>query len=230
MENQIKTGNEKRKESCKKVGAYKKKMGHEREKKFLAQFNPQELNSPIEYGATSDTSICSTHSICNKLYETINPSNLYVSNKSGKNIQITLGKIPELMDKDMDLDVINKLNNNKDFVRDIFNKYLKKDRSSKPAGIIAYDDTTNTKWVFFNTDDVVEYISEKCKWRKLKSGRIKGDFIDGSRKGCRQYITYEYRKTHKSYFLGFNGKKGIQFIELLKDPKHGIRYFEYDYK
>ena len=42
----------------------------------------------------------------------------------------------------MDLDVINKLNNNKDFVRDIFNKYLKKDRSSKPAGIIAYDDTT----------------------------------------------------------------------------------------
>ena len=64
-------------------------MGHEREKKFLAQFNPQELNSPIEYGATSDTSICSTHSICNKLYETINPSHLYVSNKSGKNIQIT---------------------------------------------------------------------------------------------------------------------------------------------
>lgn len=28
-----------------------------------------------------------------------------------------------------------------------------------------------------------------------------------------QYITYEYRDTHKSYFLGFNGNKGSKFID-----------------
>jgi hypothetical protein len=36
MENQVKkTGNEKRKESCRKVGAEKKNKGHKREKDFL---------------------------------------------------------------------------------------------------------------------------------------------------------------------------------------------------
>lgn len=216
------TGNEKRKESCKKVGAEKKQIGHEREKDFLKKYNPLDLDKPTEYGATSDTSICPTHSICKKLYETIKPSNLYVSNKSGNNIQITLGNIEELKYID-----VNKLNNNDgDCVRNIFNKYLKKNRSSKPAGILAYKDTKNKKWIFFNTDDICGHIVKKCKWRKLESGRIKGDFDDDSKKGYSQYITYEYRKTHKSYFLGFNGNKGIKFINLLKHPEHGIRYLE----
>lgn len=223
MENQIKkTGNEKRKESCKKVGAEKKHKGHKREKDFLKKYNQQELDKPIEYGATSDTSICSTHPICKKLDETIKPSNLYVSNKSGNNIQITLGNIPEL--KDIDVNLLN--NNDGDCVRNIFNKYLKKNMSSKPAGIIAYKDTKNKKWIFFNSDDIVNYIIEKCTWRKLKTGRIKGDFNDDSKKGYSQYITYEYRPSHKSYFLGFNGGKGIKFINLIKHPDHGIRYFE----
>jgi hypothetical protein len=94
--NTEKTGNEKRKESCKNVGAEKKNKGHKREKDFLKKYNPDELDNPTEYGATSDTSICQTHSICNELYEKINPSNLNVSNKSGNNIQLTLGNIPEL--------------------------------------------------------------------------------------------------------------------------------------
>lgn len=217
-----KTGNEKRKESCKKIGAEKKQKGHKREKDFLKKYNQQEFDKPIEYGATSDTSICSTHPICNKLNETIKPSNLYVSNKSGNNIQITLGNIPEL--KDIDVKLLN--NNDGDCVRNIFNKYLKKNMSSKPAGIIAYKDTKNKKWIFFNTDDIIHYIIEKCKWRKLETGRIKGDFNDDSKKGYSQYITYEYRNTHKSYFLGFNGGKGIKFINLLKHPDHGMRYFE----
>lgn len=226
MENQMKkTGNEKRKESCKKIGAEKKQKGHKREKDFLKKYNQQEFDKPIEYGATSDTSICSTHPICNKLNETIKPSNLYVSNKSCNNIQITLGNIPEL--KDIDVNLLN--NNDGDCVRNIFNKYLKKNMSSKPAGIIAYKDTKNKKWIFFNTDDIVDYITEKCTWRKLETGRIKGDFNDDSKKGYSQYITYEYRNTHKSYFLGFNGGKGIKFINLLKHPDHGIRYFEDDY-
>ena len=49
--------NEKRKESCKNVGAEKKITGHKREKDFLKKYNPEEVDKPIEYGATSDTSI-----------------------------------------------------------------------------------------------------------------------------------------------------------------------------
>ena len=225
MENQVeKTGNEKRKESCKRVGAQKKIKGHKREKDFLKKYNPQEADSPIEYGATSDTTICSTHDICNKLHEIIKPSNLNVTNKSGNNIQLTLGNIPELKDINSD-----KLNKDNEYVCNIFNKYLKKSVSKKPAGIFVYKDTKNKKWIFFNTDDVVNYIVNNCKWRQLESGRIKGDFNDDSKKGYSQYITYEYRNTHNSYFLGFNGGKGIKFINLLKHPVHGIKYVEDDY-
>ena len=71
--------------------------------------------------------------------------------------------------------------------------------------------------VFFNIEDIGNFKGKQCKWRNLTSGRKKGDFLDSSRKGFSQYITYEYRKTHKSFFLGFNGNKGIKFISLLKN-------------
>ena len=46
---------------------------------------------------------------------------------------------------------------------------------------------------------------------------VKGDFEDDSKKGKRQYFTYEYRgKKHKSHFLGFSGGRGKEFIELIK--------------
>ena len=218
-----KTANKKRKESCKKIGAIKKRNGHKNEKDFLKKYNITEVDNPTEYGATSDTSICPTHPICDELHKTIKPANLNVSNKSGKNIQLTLGNIPELKD----IDDITKLD--KELVRSIMCKYLKKCDSPKPAEILAYKDKENEKWIFFNTEDIVEFIATKCRWRKLKSGRIKGDFDDDSRKGFSQYITYEYRATHKSYFLGFNGGKGIKFINLLKHPTFGIKYIEDDY-
>ena len=113
-------GNKKRIESCKRVGADKKIIGHKREKDFLAKYNITELNEPTEYGATSDTSICQSHSICDKLKETIKNTNLNVSNKSGKNIQLVLGNIPEL--KDIDIVTLE----DKVYVRKIFEKYLKK--------------------------------------------------------------------------------------------------------
>lgn len=218
-----KNGNEKRKETCKKLGAFKKIKGHKREKDFQRKYNPEEEFKELVYAATSDTSICPQHPICNKL-KILNPTNLNVSNKSGNNIQFTLGNIPELKDIDAD-----KLNKDNEYVRNIFNKYLKKSNSPMPAGILVYKDTKNKKWIFFNTDDIVNYIVEKCNWRKLETGRIKGDFVDDSKKGYSQYITYEYRNTHKSHFLGLNGGKGIKFINLLKHPIHGIKYFEDDY-
>lgn len=215
-----KNGNEKRIESCKKVGGEKKRNGHQFEKDFLRKYNPEDLDKPIEYGATSDTTISPRHPICAILQERINNKNLFVSNKSGKNIQFTLGQIPEL--KDINVDT---MNTDKELVRIIFNKYLKKINSVTPAGILVYKDTANKKWVFFNMDDVVNYIVEKCTWRMLDSGRIKGDFADNSKKGVRQYITYEYRQTHKSYFLGMNGGRGIEFIKLLMKPDIGIKHY-----
>ena len=137
MENQVKkTGNEKRIESCKKNGGAKKRIGHKREKDFLKKYNPDYFDKPIEYGATSDTTICSTHQICDILREKIDHSNLFVSNKSGNNIQFTLGQIPELKDIN-----VHTLNTDKELVRSIFNKYLKKTESDKPAGILVYKDT-----------------------------------------------------------------------------------------
>ena len=72
-------------------------------------------------------------------------------------------------------------------------------------------------------DDIINYIVANVKWRKLETGRIKGDFENDSKKGTCQYLTYEYRTTHKSYFLGLNGGKGIEFIDLLKKK---IVYYE----
>ena len=213
--------NKKRIESCKKNGKQKKLDGHQREKDFLVKYNSDDADKPIEYGPTSDTSICSTHPICSILKETINPSNLFVSNKSGKNIQVVLGKIPELNQVSVD-----SLNSDKEIVRRIFNKYLKKSESVKPAGILVYKDTENNSWIFFNMDDVVNYIVEKCSWRMLISGRIKGDFADNSKKGFRQYITYEYRSTHSSHLLGMNCGKGLEFIKLLMCPCTGIKYYK----
>lgn len=216
-ENKILKGNDKRIESCKKVGGEKKKIGHDRERQFTKQYNINELNNPIEYGAKSDTLIDKNHPICKILKEKLNIESYNVSNKSGNNIQFTLGQIPEL--KDIQLEELTEQK-----VYNIFNIYLKKINSDKPADILVYKDLENSRWIFFNMDDIITFISKKCIWRKLDTGRIKGDFYDNSKKGISQYITYEFRDTHKSYFLGLNGGKGKKFIELLMNDVYGINY------
>lgn len=209
-------GNDKRKISCKKVGGEKKRIGHEIEKEFTRQYNSNDLDKPIEYGAKADTSIDINHPICEILKQTLNINGFNVSNKSGNNIQFTLGQIIEL--KDIEIELLTK-----DKIINIFNKYLKKINSDKPVDLLVYKDTDNNRWIFFNIDDIINFIANECIWRKLSSGRIKGDFNDNSRKGISQYITYEYRNTHNSYFLGLNGNKGKKFIELLMN--NGINYY-----
>ena len=208
------TGNEKRKQSCKNVGGDKKKKGHKREDDFKKQYNPASLTEPTEYKATSDTWIPSGLEITNILCERFGMAaskDLFISNKSGENIQFTLGQIPELSAED-NLAWLQ----NPDNCRALFNKYLKKVESARPADILVYKDNTAQKWLFFKMDDIIDFIVAKATWRRLETGRIKGDFDNDSKKGAAQYLTYEYRPTHKSYFLGLNGGKGIEFIHLLK--------------
>ena len=218
-----KTGNEKRIESCKKIGGAKKRKGHKREDDFKKQYNLESLKDNTEYGPTSDTSIAKNHPILvkikNKLYFESNTN--YCSNKSGNNLQFVLGNIPEL-DRSDNLEWIQ----NKDNSRSMFNKYLKKSESDKPADYLVYKDKLNKKWIFMLMDDIIDHIANKCKWRKLSSGRLKGDFDDDSYKGFSQYLTYEYRATHNSHFLGANGGCGIKFIKLLKN---NIKYIEDDF-
>ena len=213
--------NTKRINSCRKVGGGKKKQGHLREDIFNKQFNPKAIGK-IEYGSTSDCQISEEHKIIQVLKEKLNlseKSNFYVSNKGGKSIQFTLGKIPEL-DCDNNLDYIkDKGNSNK-----LFLKYLKKNESAKPSDLLVYFNNETKEFDFFKMDDIVNYIVNNCTWRKLKSGRIKGDFINLSKKGFGQYITYEYRENKKSFFLGINGGKGFKFIDFLKCKNLGIPY------
>jgi hypothetical protein len=217
------TGNDKRKESCKKVGGIVKEKGHKREGDFNKEFNPSALGN-IEYGATSDCVISTIHPIVPVLQTKFGINSYNTSNKSGGSIQFTLGSIPEL-NCDNNLEYIK----NKENSRQLFFKYLKKSGSERPADLLVYKNKQTKNWEFFKMDDIIEYIVNKCKWRKLSSDRLKGDFVDNSKKGIRQYLTYEYRATHKSYLLGLNSGKGIQFIDLLKSKTHGIDYLSKPY-
>jgi hypothetical protein len=213
------TGNAKRVASCTKIGGEKKRIGHEREKDFTKQFDVENTSKPTEYGATSDTKISIHHPTYQKLVEKLNIKGNNVSNKSGKSIQFTLGNIPELANENNNLDTIK----NPEESKKIFKKYLKKSESKEPADILVYKDVNKKCWYFFNMDTIIDYIVKNCEWRKLSSGRIKGDFKDSSKKGVRQYLTYEYRR-NKGFFLGLNGNAGYKFIELLMDKEHGIPF------
>ena len=216
------SGNEKRIQSCKEVGAKHKKDGHDKEGSFNEKYNPG-WDGPVSTKAEADCEISLDHGILkflkdNGIIENMNQR--YTSNKSGGSIQLTLGKIPELS-RDNNLEWI-KISDN---FTTLLNKYLKKVDSSKPADLLVYD--TGNSRLFFNIDEVIKYMVENCEFRKLKSGRIKGDFKDDSKKGKRQYFTYEYRgKGHKSHFIGFSGGRGKPFIELLKN---NIIYYEDPY-
>ena len=212
------SSNEKRKKSCKLVGGYYKKEGHKKEENFNKKYNPKCNNLTMK--AESDCEISENHPIIDKLFENYiikNKNERFTSNKSGKSIQLVLGNIPELLVKN-NLEWIQNKNN----FRTLLNKYMKKTNSNKPADLLVYD--TGNSRIFFNMNDVIEYIVNNCELRKLDSGRIKGDFIDNSKKGKGQYFTYEYRDgKHKSYFLGFSGGRGRPFIMLIKNK---INYYE----
>ena len=216
-------GNAKRKQSCQRVGGEKKQKGHLYETYFKFQYHPESLCEKTEYGAKSDASISASTDFAKHLATTLGLHTLtsssdseyyHVSIKSGTCHQYVLGNIPELL-------IVGEEDNLSVFTentscRALFNKYLKKSHSAKPSDLLTFYDKNTKKWSFFNMNHVVDFIVDNGIWRKLDSGRIKGDFADESHKGYSQYITYEYRDTHKSHFLGLNGGKGEKFIRLLQ--------------
>ena len=214
-------GNDKRIQSCKIVGGAHKKEGHKKEETFNHKYNPE--CKTLTMKAESDCQISEEHPILDKLIEKgiiKDKKQRNTSNKSGESIQFVLGKIPELLIEE-NLGWIQKKENSKQ----LFEKYLKKNESDRPADLLVYDNDKSR--LFFNIDHMIDYMVENCTFRKLESGRIKGDFEDNSRKGTGQYFTYEYRgKNHKSHFIGFSGGRGKPFIELLKTK---IKYYEDSY-
>ena len=228
-------GNDKRKESCKKVGGDKKRAGHDIEVEFLKQFNNPEFmrhqkakeegKNTIEYGATSDTTIDESHPVRDVLKDKLSITGANVTNKSGNNIQFVLGNIPEFKQIQSATEIT------PEFVTKMLNNYLKKGNSSKPADMLVYKNTIGKKWLFFNIMHVINYIAEKGIWRKIEeTGRYKCDFKNGTKKGTGQYLTHEHRGTHNSDFLGANGNTGIKLINLLMDEKYGIKYHSEDFQ
>ena len=208
------TSNQKRKDTCKKVGGEKKRTGHKREAEFNSLFGYEDAS--IKYGAEADCDISNDTPngihLNEQLKAHFNEMPKYankVSLKGGNTMQFTLGRIDEVsaLDNDHKLSVFKKSS--------FWYKYLGKDTSKNPAGWFVYRDT-NT-WVFFRMDDVINFIATESEWRLLDSGRIKGNFKDSSKKGSSQYLTYEHRPS-KGYFLGANGgQNGKKFIKLLKE-------------
>jgi len=207
------SGNTKRIEACKQVGGMKKRAGHERERDFNALFGARD--AAITYKAEADCIISPDNAIMRELDRTFGPlPNTNVSVKGGNNLQFTLGRIDEITNATNKLSVFNQ--------RDLWETYLAKSKSGSPASILAY--RTPTSWLFFSMRDVVDFIVASSSWREVGPSRIKGDFKDDSKKGTRQYLTFEYRTKHKSYFLGANGNRGEPFMCLLKK---NLRNYEF---
>lgn len=202
------TGNDKRKASCKAVGGEKKRGGHKLEHVFNEQFG---VPSSITYKAEADCLISSSNPagalLMKELQKTLSLADAPTcSLKSGNNLQFTLGCIPEITETENKLDAM--------YVRSLWEKYLGKSESAAPANLLVYR-MKEGKWMFFSMNEVLDFIVEKCKWRELATGRLKGDFVRADGKS-NQFLTYEFRTTHKSHFLGANGNKGLAFIQLLQ--------------
>jgi hypothetical protein len=196
-------GNDKRIESCRKVGGHEKAKGHRRENDFEERWGTK---TNTTYKPEADKKITNQEFLTD-LRGILGPiENGNTSIKGGSSMQFTLGSIPELLPE-------NKL----EIIKDpkIFEKYLGKSESENPAHILCY--RGSTFWIFFRMTDVIKFIVEKCSWRLLSTGRLKGDFEDKSSKSKKRAIlTYEYRTKHKSYFLGASGGQGKFLIQLLK--------------
>ena len=202
-------------------GSKTKLRGH----KYESEFNKKlgEKNAKINYSGSSADCKLIDEKLFQKLKNDLKIEGNDVSLKSGNTIQFHLGILPELTNKKIWIQNLRKIKQGNKIVTtsehgipfekqkeilnslDFWNKYLRK------GDILCYLDSSNN-YIFFNIDDVINFIISNTEWRLLNTGRIKGDIFS------KQYITYEYRQKKNSFVLGAHcGKKGIEFINLLKD-------------
>ena len=208
------TGNEKRIASCKMVGGAKKRGGHALEHDHDALVGI--VASTTSTKPEADCIISPENPLGAKLLEELTekfgePGLSNCSIKSGNNLQFVLGNIPEITEVESMDGRLSAMAN-----PDLWWKYLGKSQSKKPANLLVYYDKGQDSWTYFKMADCIQFIVSKATWRGLATGRMKADFADKSSKGSRQYLTYEYRATHGSHFLGANGGRGGLFIQLLK--------------
>ena len=206
-------GNDKRIASCKAVGGDKKRSGHSLEHLHDSLFGEEQTTTSTK--AEADCRITKLEYL-EEIRATFPDLKIdgHVSVKSGSNLQFTLGNIPEITD------VEDKLASMK--TPALWQKYLAKSESGKPCDLLTYFNRADQTWTYFAMNDIINFITTKSTWRSLSTGRIKGDFRDSSKKGYSQYLTYEYRPTHRSYFLGANGNKGKPLIRLFTS---NLRHF-----
>ena len=202
----------KRQQSCRKIGAQKRQEGHDKEIDFNKRFSNSSSQKTGGNRPEADTNITKN----SPLYPYLKKKQIikdekkiyYNSNKSGKSIQFILGQIPELNNNNEDaLEYLREPEN----VKSLLNRILKKNDSKFPCDLLVYNDNNNSL-IIFNMDEVIDFCSKNCYFRITPSGRsIKGNFnIDGI---SRQFLTYEYRPTHKEHFFGANCGKGEAFIK-----------------
>jgi hypothetical protein len=209
----------------------KKIRGHKNEIDFNERFGNKSWK--ISYSKPTSDCAVSDKAVLKRLIDDLGVKSGNVSLKSGNTIQIHLGWISELTDRDKWTQCLRKIKLGKKFCTssdhglsfekqqqvlkgyEFWKKYLGK------GDILCYR-ASETTWLFFNMDIVIDFITRRITWRLLKTGRIKGDF------GNTQLLTYEYRpEEHKKRFVlgAHGGRKGWEFIETLKEQ---IPYVEID--
>ncbi len=199
----------------------KKIKGHQNEIDFNIRFGDRQAK--INYSGASSDCVIKDKSFLKLLKKRIKIRGNNVSLKSGNTIQIHLGWLPELTDKNIWMRNLHRevikgkevttsghgidFNKQKSVLKrfSFWKKYLGK------GEILCYRESED-EWIFFNMDDTINFIIDNFEWRLLDTGRLKGDYSG------KQYLTYEYRSEHhkECFVLGAHGsKKGKEFIDLL---------------
>ena len=199
-----------------------KKIGHSEEVKFNLIFGGKTLED-LNLSGSSEDCYVDNKKYSDELIRKLNLSSeeLSVSLKSGNTWQFHLGVIEEISTIPYIKENISKIINekgkeitivkySKSFDEQI--KVLKSkkfwDKYLKKGNLLCYNDKKGC-YTFFKMDESIDVIIEKFQWRKLETGRIKGDCII-NQKICKGVITIEFRnESHKQCLvLGSSGGKG----------------------
>lgn len=200
-----------------------KREGHKKEEVFHHLYGDSSIDfTKNASGASADNYTGKSNQITARLNDFFRWSRetLSISLKGGNTIQILLGNFPELQSDQIKIGTTPK-GNTKVTYKMTFDEQLEVLRSRKfwnrvlkkgDIDLMCYFYTEVGEYLFFNMDDVVEFICEKIEWHSLETGRLKG-WYEG-----KQYLTFEYRRKKKTFVLGAHGgQKGREFVNMLRE-------------